>query len=138
MIGSGDGDGVDVFVFEELANVDVGFWFWQTHLLDFGDALARDVFVDVADGDDFCSRDARKAVDVIVAAAAHSANGYADTIVCAKNFAAERERSCAYRDYFARGLQKVTPLDFHDGRLCAGCTPARRIVYPPAPVCIRC
>ena len=35
MIGSGDGDGIDVFVFEQLANVDVGFWLRQAHLFDF-------------------------------------------------------------------------------------------------------
>jgi len=58
VIGSGDGDGVDVFVFEEPANIDVRFGLRQAHLLDFGDALAGDIFVDVADGDDFCSRDA--------------------------------------------------------------------------------
>ena len=88
MIGSGDGDGIDVFVFEQLANVDVGFRLRQAHFFDFGDALAGDVFVDVADGDDFCSRDMRKAVNVIVAAATHSADGYAHTFVGAENFAA--------------------------------------------------
>ena len=138
VIGRGDGDGVDIFVFEQLANVDVGFRLGQAHLFDFADALAGDVFVDVADGDDFCSRDMRKAVDVIVAAAAHSADGYADTFVGAENFAAERERSRAYGDCFSRGLQKVTPLDFHCCRLCVERTCARRIVYPAGPVCILC
>src|SRR5271163_492258 len=56
-------------------------------------------------------------MDVIVAAAADTADGHADAIVCAENFASEREGSCAYRDGFAGGLQKVTPLDFHDCRL---------------------
>src|SRR5580704_9429890 len=122
VIGSGNGDGVDVFVFEELANVDVGFRLGQAHLFDFGDALTGDVFVNVADGNDFRSRDARETANVIVAAAAHSANGHADAIVGAENFAAKRKRSCAYCNNFAGSLQKVTPLDIHGCRLFVECT----------------
>src|ERR1700757_3135693 len=48
MIGSGDGDGVDVFVFEELADIDIGFWSGQAELLDLVEALIGDVFVDIA------------------------------------------------------------------------------------------
>src|ERR1700723_520865 len=85
MIRCGDGDGVDLFILEQFANIDAGFWLWQSHLLDLFHTLLRNVFIDVAQNGQFRSWDARKAVDVVVAAASHSANRHADTIVCAKD-----------------------------------------------------
>src|ERR1700680_2184685 len=86
MIGRGDGDGVDIFVLEQLADVDVGFGPGQAALLDFAEAKVRNAFIDVAEGGDFGPWDTREAADVIVAAAAHSANGHPDTIICADDF----------------------------------------------------
>src|SRR5580700_4527500 len=85
MIGRGDRDRVYLFVFKQLANIDVRFWLWQAHLFDLLNALLRHVFVDVAQGGKFCPGNARKAVDVIIAAPAHSADCYSDTIVCAED-----------------------------------------------------
>ena len=85
MIGRGDGNGVDLFVLEQLAHIDVGFWPGQAHLFDFADALARNVFVDIAERGELGLRDVREAADMIVAAAAHSADGHADAIVRAEN-----------------------------------------------------
>src|ERR1700730_11280300 len=87
MIGSGDGDGVNVFVVEKLANIDVGLRPWQAELLDLIEALLRDVFVDIAESGQLGLRDARKTMDVIVAAPAHPADGHADAIICAENLA---------------------------------------------------
>src|ERR1700676_5605852 len=88
MIGSGDGDGVNVFVVEELANIHVGFRLWQAELLDLSEALVGDAFVDIAESGQLGLWNTRETVDVIVAAAAHSADGHAYAIICAENLAA--------------------------------------------------
>ena len=120
MIGSGDGDGVDFLVFEELANVEVTLGLGQAHFFDVAEALVEDVFVDITESGEFDTGDVRKAVDVILAAAADSADGDADAIVGAENFAAQRERCRAHGNGFAGRFKKVAPLDFHGCRLCIG------------------
>ena len=87
---------------------------------DVSNALAQHVFVDIAQRGDLRSRHAREPFDVIGAAASDSADGYAHAIIGAQDFAAERERCRACGDCFARGLQKLTPLDSHRRRLCVG------------------
>src|SRR2546430_4744895 len=42
MIGRSNGDGVDIFVLEQLANIDVGFGLWQSQLLDVPETLVQD------------------------------------------------------------------------------------------------
>src|ERR1700693_3818352 len=83
MIGCGDGDGVNIFVFEELANIAVGFRFGHAKFLDVAKAFVQYVFVHIAQSGDFCCWNVREAVDVIDAAASHAANGYTDAIICA-------------------------------------------------------
>ena len=104
VIGSGDGDGVDLLVFEELANIDVGFWLGNAEFFDVADALAEDGFVDVAQGDDLRIGNVREAVDVILAATADAANSDAHTIVRAKDLAAHCQGGRAHRDGFPCGL----------------------------------
>src|SRR5207253_9128174 len=61
MIGRGNGDGVNFFVLEELANINIGFWLWQTHLLDVIEALVQYVFIDIAQSGELRSGNTRKA-----------------------------------------------------------------------------
>src|SRR3977135_2989017 len=96
MIGCGDGDGVNIFVLEELADIDVGFGVWQALLLELAEALVQHVFIHIAQSGKLCSRDTRKPVDVIVAATAHSANCHSDAIIGAKDPASQRKRSSAH------------------------------------------
>src|SRR6266436_1415867 len=123
MIGRGDGDGVNVFVLKELANIDVRFWLWQTPLLDLAETLVRHVLIHIAQSGKLCSRDPRKPEDVIISAAAYSADGHPDAIICAEDLAIERKRSCAHRYCFSRRFKKFTPLDCHNCRLCVGNIP---------------
>ena len=118
VIGSGDGDGVDFLVFEKLAHVDVGLGLGQVHFFDVADTLTQNRFIDVAERDDFRSGDAGKAFDVIGAAASDTADGYADAIVGAEDFAAQRECCRACGDGFAGGLQEFATFDRHTCRLC--------------------
>src|SRR6266852_343365 len=85
MIGRSDGDGVDIFVLEQLTNIDVGFWLWQSHFFDVAEAMVRHAFIHIAESGKLSSWDTRKAADVIVAAPPHSANSHADTIIRAHN-----------------------------------------------------
>src|SRR6266852_8486280 len=85
MIGRGDGDGINIFVLKELANIDVGFGLWQSQLLDVPEAMVRHGFIHIAESGNLCAWDTRKAVDVIVAATSHSANCHPDTIICASD-----------------------------------------------------
>jgi hypothetical protein len=118
MIGRGDGDGVNIFVFEELANVDEGFRPGHAELLHIAEALVQYAFIDVAQSCKLCSREAGKAADVIIAATAHSANRNADTVIRAENLASKREPSRAYGYCFPSCLEKFAPLDCHVARLC--------------------
>src|ERR1700732_990426 len=108
MIGRGDGDGVNIFVFEQLANIDVGFWLWQAQLLDVAEALVQHVFVHIAQSGKLRSWDALKAAYVIVAATSYSANCYADAVICAQDLATQRKRCCAHSYCFSGRLKKFT------------------------------
>lgn len=129
VIGSGDGDGVDFLVLEKLAHIDVGFRARTAQFFDVAETLVEDVFVDIAEGGELDAGDVREAADVILATATCAADGDADAIIRAEDFAAERERRRANRDGFSRGLKKVSPLDFHESRLSRDAQCARRIVY---------
>ena len=53
VIGSGDGNGVNFFIFEKFANVPISFRSGRAKFFDFGDALGGNIFVDVAERGDF-------------------------------------------------------------------------------------
>ena len=116
MIRRGDGDGVDVFVFEKLADVGVGLRLGTAEFFDVGEALVEDVFVDVAERGDFDVGNFVEAVDVIDAAAARAADGDADAIVGAEDgVRLERERGGADGESGGRGFDEVAAFDGHDG-----------------------
>jgi hypothetical protein len=81
MIGRGDGDGVNIFVLKQLTNIDVGFWLWQSQLLDVPEALVQHAFIHIAQSGNLRSWDTGKPVEVIFAATSHSANCHAHTII---------------------------------------------------------
>ena len=54
-----------------------------------------------------------KSFEVIVAAAAHSANRYPDPIICAEYSSSQSERRCARRHCLSCRLEKVTPINRH-------------------------
>jgi hypothetical protein len=85
MIRSGYGNRVNLFVLKQLANIDEGFGPWQASLLDFAEALVHHVFVDIAKSGNLCVWHTRVAVDVVIAAAPHSANGYTHAVIRAQN-----------------------------------------------------
>src|SRR5437879_13894514 len=79
MIRRGDRDGVNILVFEQLSNIHEGFWFWHAQLLHVPEALVQDAFIHVAQSGNFCPWDTGKTVNVIVAAASHTANCHPPT-----------------------------------------------------------
>src|SRR5260370_2101671 len=81
MIGRGDGDGVNVFVLEQLTNIDVGFWLWQAQLLDVREALVQHAFIHIAQSGNLRSREMGKAMKVILAAASQSASCHPSTFI---------------------------------------------------------
>ena len=85
MVAGGDGDGVDIFVFEKLANVLVRFLRFGAGQL-FGEAHgALDLrLVDIAHGGDARFRQLRVAGDVVASAAAYADDRDIDTIVGAE------------------------------------------------------
>ena len=114
MIGRGNGDGVNFFVLEELANINIGFWLWQTHLLDVIEALVQYVFIDIAQSGELRSGNTRKAADVIVTTATHSANCDSDAIVGADNsrICRCRDAQSRTRDACASDFQEIPPRSF--------------------------
>src|ERR1700682_1205456 len=129
MIGRGDGDGVNIFVLKQLANITVAFWPCQTHLLHVAEALVQNAFIHIAQSGNLRSWHTLKPVEVIVAATSHSANRHAHTIICAEYLPTQRKRGRARSDCLSRCLDKVTPIDRHSCRLSAALMPASRIVY---------
>src|SRR5437588_1115756 len=85
MIRSSDGDSIDFFVFEQLANIDVGLGLWQPHLLDVFKALVQHAFVYITESGNLRVWNACEAADVIVAAASHSADGHPHSVVRAQD-----------------------------------------------------
>src|SRR5437660_4821175 len=81
MIRRGDRDGVNILVFEQLSNIHEGFWFWHAQLLHVPEALVQDAFIHVAQSGNFCPWDTVKTVNVIFAAASHTANSHPHTII---------------------------------------------------------
>jgi hypothetical protein len=107
-------DSVNVFVLEQLAHIDTGFWLSQTQLFQLAEALVQDAFIHVAQGGDLCAWDTRKPAEVIVAPASHSANCYAHAVICAEHLAAERKRRRTYSYGFSGSLDEVTSIDSHN------------------------
>src|SRR6267143_2169769 len=111
MIGCGDGDGVNVFVLEELTNIDVGFWLWQSQLLDVSKALVQHAFIHIAQSGNLRSWDTGKPVNVFLAATSHSANCHSHTITrphdsCVTRCGGAQRRA---RDACASEFQKIPP-----------------------------
>src|ERR1700716_3103087 len=96
MIGRGDGDSVYIFVLKQFANIDVGFWLCQTHLLRVAKALVQNLFIDIAQRGNLRPGHTLKPVEVVVAATSHSANRHADTIICAEYLSTQRKRGRAH------------------------------------------
>src|SRR5712664_1636336 len=111
MIGRGDGDGVNIFVLKQLTNIDVGFWLWQSHLLDVPDALVQHAFIHITQSGNLRSSDTSEPVEVIFAAASHSANCHAHTIIRAYDPGVTRCRGAQGRasDASAGEFQKIPP-----------------------------
>src|SRR5580704_14627818 len=85
MVWRGNRDSVNLFILKQFADVHVSLWFWQAHLFDLANALARDVFIHIAESRKLGSRNLRESVDVIVAAAAHSTNADTHAIIRPKD-----------------------------------------------------
>ena len=111
MIGRSDGNGVDIFVLEQLANIDVGFGLGQSQLLDIPEALVQHVFIHIAQGGNLCPWNTRKTAEVIVAATSHSANCHPDTIIGAQDSGVAGCRDAPSSAGYARAgeFQKVAP-----------------------------
>ena len=76
VVGGGDGDGVDVFIFEHLSHVGVTLGAGV-----FLQALGDDIGVDVAEGDDADALDLLELLDVLVTTAAEADDGDAKVTV---------------------------------------------------------
>ena len=76
MVRGGDGDRVDVFIFEHLSHVGVTLGAGV-----FLQALGDDIGVDVAEGDDADALDLLELLDVLVATAAEADDGDAKVTV---------------------------------------------------------
>ena len=86
VVGRGDGDGVDVFVFQKIANVGVGGDFGRIVFFQLVDSAADDVVVNVAKSGDADAGNAAEAVDVRASASVDANNSDSDVFVGAENF----------------------------------------------------
>src|SRR5260370_14298091 len=111
MIGRGDGNGVNVFVFEQLAHIHIGFWLWHSELLHVSDALVQDGFIHVAQSGSVRPGDTGKAMAVILAATSHSTHRHAHTITSAYDpgVAGSRDAQSSAGDTCAGDFQEIPP-----------------------------
>src|SRR5579862_542054 len=112
MVGRGDGNGVDGFVFEQLANIGECLGI-AAH---FSAAFIHNFLVHVAEGGNLGVRHVRISVKMIVSAIAQAADGYTNAIVRAKDFFRAREKSNSAECRKACGclsgrLQKIPSCD---------------------------
>src|SRR5262245_28654447 len=113
MIRCGDCDGIDFFVLEQLSNIHVRFRSPLAKVFDVFQALAQHPFVNVTQSGNFRSRYFRKTADVILATAARSANGYANTVVRTQYSSTQCECCCSDCDCFSSRSYESTTIDFH-------------------------
>ena len=85
VVGGGDGDGVDVFVFQELADVSVGGDFGGVVFFQLGNSAADDVVINVAESGDANAGDASESVDVGASASVDADDGDSDVFVGAED-----------------------------------------------------
>jgi len=103
VIGSGDGDGVNRFVVEELANVSVGFGLGEALFLDLLQSLIEYGGIDVAERGDLCVWIPRQLLDVVIASAMQANDGDLHAVVGTedalwrgdKGDSAERGQTCS-------------------------------------------
>src|SRR6267143_3819761 len=111
MIGRGDRDGINIFVLEEPANIDVGFWLWQAQLLDVAKALVQHVFIHIAERGNLRPWNTGKPMEVIIAATSYSANCHSDAVIRAHDSCVagcrDAQRSAGHAS--ASDFQKVPP-----------------------------
>ena len=81
VVGRGDGDGVDGFVFEQLAEVGVAAGFFLPSFSTCRTPLLQDRFVDVAEGDDLDVGHGGPSFDVVFAAAVETDHGNANGFI---------------------------------------------------------
>lgn len=86
VVGRGDGDGVDVVVFQELADVVVDGDFGGVVFFQLVDSAADDVVVNVAESGDADAGNAAEAVDVVASASVDANNGDSDVFIGAEDF----------------------------------------------------
>lgn len=85
VVGRGDGDGVDAFVFQELTDVGVGGDFGCVVFFQLIDSAANDVVVNVAESGDADAGNAPEAVDVGASASVDADDGDSDVFVGAED-----------------------------------------------------
>ncbi len=86
VVGRGNGDGVDAFVFQELADVGVGGDFGGVVFFQLVDSAADDVVVNVAESGDADAGNAAEAFDVGASASVDADNGDSDVFIGAEDF----------------------------------------------------
>ena len=86
VVGRGDGNGVDAFVFQELADVGVGGDFGGVVFFQLVDSAADDIVVNVAESGDADAGNAAEAVDVGASASVDADNGDSDVFIGAEDF----------------------------------------------------
>src|ERR1051326_6311183 len=89
VIGRGNGNGIDLLVFQKPANVAVRFRPSQAHLFRVAETLVQYALVDIAHASDFGPRNVGKALEMIVAAASKSTNCQSHPVVGAKYSASQ-------------------------------------------------
>ncbi len=109
VIRRGDGDGVDGFVFQQLAHIGIGGWTRLAGRLDLGQAASQDGFVHVAQRGDLHVGHGRVGLDVGIALPAHAYHRHSHGVIGA----AKPRRKLRTR---RRRGQKMSPLHaFHSG-----------------------
>ena len=95
VVGSGNGDRVDGFVFEQLAIIDVDLGFGQIPLIHVGQPLANHVFINVANGGDLRVGDGGESLDVGEPLPADADHANPDAVVGSPHFPRLREKADA-------------------------------------------
>src|SRR5579872_2559874 len=85
VVGSGDGNRIDGFVVENLANVEAGFWRGLAHFFNVRSALSEHAFVDIAKSRQLNVGQLGIRLDVLKTSPTESADGHANAVIGAEN-----------------------------------------------------
>src|SRR4051794_33115051 len=102
-------NGIEVFVFEQLAKIDFRLGLWKSHAFGIGEPFPEDIFINITEAGNFNTRDAFIPLDMIPSATAHPHDGQTNPVVRSHDLSRGSGRGETGSGGSKAGFQKTSP-----------------------------